>query len=187
MAPRQPQSQQPGAPRRAAGFRAAAALVSERVRVAGESRGFAVSRLLTHWAEIAGPEVASMARPVNISFRREGLGATLTLLTTGATAPLLQMKLPWLRERVNACYGYNAIARITLTQTAATGFAEGQAEFGHAPARAAAGAQAPDPATRGRAAQVAAGVRDETLRAAIEALAQNVLSKGRVGKEKNHG
>ena len=38
-----------------------------------------------------------------------------------------------LKERVNAVYGYAAITRIHLTQTAATGFAEGQAEFTPAP------------------------------------------------------
>ena len=46
---------------------------------------------------------------------------------------MVQMQLPKLRERVNACYGYNAISRILLTQTAPTGFAEGQAEFAPAP------------------------------------------------------
>lgn len=61
------------------------------------------------------------------------MGATLTLLTTGPYAPLLEMQLPAIRDRVNACYDYNAIARITLTQTAPTGFAEGQASFDYAP------------------------------------------------------
>ena len=49
-------------------------------------------------------------------------------------APLLQMELPRIRDRVNAVYGFNAIARVTITQTAAQGFAEGQAQFQHRPA-----------------------------------------------------
>ena len=45
-----------------------------------------------------------------------------------------------LRERVNAVYGYNAIARIRITQTAAAGFSEGQADFDIAPETQAGGA-----------------------------------------------
>jgi hypothetical protein len=48
---------------------------------------------------------------------------------------MLEMQKEILRARVNACYGYNAIARIRITQTAPTGFAEGQAAFGMQPRR----------------------------------------------------
>ena len=94
-----------------------------------ETRGFAVSRVLTRWAEIAGEDIAAIARPVEVSYGRQGFGATLTVLTTGAQAPMLEMQKEVLRERVNAAYGYNAIARIRLTQTAPPGFAEGQASL----------------------------------------------------------
>lgn len=168
MAP-EPQS------RRARGFQTAAKLVDPQIRKAGEARGFAIARLLTHWAEIAGPEIAQLCRPVKISYGKGGLGGSLILLTTGAAAPLLQMQLPALRAKVNACYGYNAIARITLTQTAPTGFAEGQAQF------------TPEPKTperpiasqvQSRARKTAEGVTDHDLRAALERLACNVISKG---------
>jgi hypothetical protein len=161
--------------RRARGFVAAAQLMAPQIRTAGEARGFAVARLLTHWAEIAGEDIAALCRPVKIGYGKGGLGATLCVLTTGAAAPLLQMQLPQLRERVNACYGYNAIARITLTQTAPTGFAEGQAEFAHAPKRSAPPAPAPD--ISAKAAATAAVVQDAELRTALERLARNVLSK----------
>lgn len=191
-------------PRRKGGFRSASVLIAERLRKAGETRGFAVARLLTHWAEIVGPDIAAAARPVNIGYRRAGLGATLTLLTTGAAAPVVQMQLPRIRERVNACYGYNAIARIALTQTAPEGFgagfgagfgpglAEGQAGFDHDAAGAGAHAavrpaRQHDPELGARAQSAAAGVRDEGLRAALETLARNVLSKGGTGKEGFHG
>lgn len=177
------------APRRRGGFRHTGMLVADRVRNAGEKRGFAVARLLTHWAEIAGQDIAALARPVKVGYQRDGMGATLTLLTNGASAPLVQMRLPQIRERVNACYGYNAISRIAITQTAPTGFAEGQADFTPA---ARAGSRAPaaptrDPAVMACAADVASGVRDAGLRNALEALAQNVLSKGRIAKEETHG
>ena len=160
--------------RRGSGFTPAAKLLQTRIRAAGEKRGFAVSRLLTHWDEIVGPAIAGACRPVDVKYGREGLGATLTLLTTGPHAPMVEMQKPQILERVNACYGYRAIVRLRLTQTAPTGFAEGQVTFAAAPAtRAATAPAAPD----GRAMQAAEGVADTELRLALAALAANVLSK----------
>lgn len=162
--------QNAGIKRRKRGFERAGALVSSRVQAGSESRGFAVSRLLTHWAEIVGPEVAPIARPVDIKYGR-GFGATLTVLTTGAQAPMLEMQKEKIREKVNACYGYAAVQKVRITQTAATGFAEGQAVFEHAPA------QHPEmaPVTR-EARQTAEAVKDNDLRTALERLGANVLS-----------
>ncbi|AVO37411.1 DUF721 domain-containing protein [Pukyongiella litopenaei] len=157
------------------GFKRTSNLLGERIRKAGESRGFAVSRLLTHWEEIAGADIAAVARPVKVGYARGGFGATLTVLTTGAQAPLLEMQKERLRERVNAVYGYNAIARVQITQTAPTGFAEGQAQF--TPKPAADPATAPE--TRRLAAETAAPVQDGDLRDALERLGRNVLSRNR--------
>ena len=104
--------------RHSRGFESAAGLLRDRIRSASEARGFAVARLLTHWAEVVGEETAAMALPVKVSFGREGFGATLTLLTTGAVAPLLQMQLPKIRDRVNACYGKKDITKYDKTHTA---------------------------------------------------------------------
>lgn len=168
-----------GPRRRMRGFEAASSLLRDRIRTAGESRGFALSRLLTHWAEVVGDDIAGSARPVKIGYGKGGLGATLTLLTSGAAAPIMQMHLPKIRERVNACYGYNAISRIHLTQTAATGFAEWQASFGHQPKPA---QPAPDPALARAAEALSRDVQDESLRAALEALGEKVLSRPRQTK-----
>jgi hypothetical protein len=149
-----------------------AALVESRVRRAGESRGFAVTRLLTHWEEVVGPDFAAIARPVKVTYGRGDMGATLVVLTTGAQAPMLEMQKDTLRARINACYGYSAISRITLTQTAPVGFSEGQAVFTSAPKAHA----APDPAVTREAAEVAAPVADEGLRKALQQLACNVLA-----------
>ncbi|SMC62458.1 DUF721 domain-containing protein [Primorskyibacter flagellatus] len=156
------------------GFARTSSLLRSRISKASESRGFAQSRVLTHWAEIAGEDVAAMSRPVEISYGRAGMGATLTLLTTGAQAPMLEMQKETIRGRVNAVYGFNAIARIRVTQTAATGFAEGQVQFTHAPK---ATPKVPDPTITRAAAETADGVADEGLRAALERLGQNVLSR----------
>ncbi|WP_299664345.1 DUF721 domain-containing protein [uncultured Ruegeria sp.] len=156
------------------GFKRTATLLNERIRQAGESRGFAVSRLLTHWAEIVGQDIAAIARPVNVGYAKGGFGATLTVLTTGPQAPMLEMQKEQLRDKVNAVYGYNAINRIRITQTAPTGFAEGQASFDHKP-KPAKPAIAPELAAE--ADKVSRAVHDEDLRAALERLGRNVLSR----------
>jgi hypothetical protein len=170
----------PSADHRRRGFEPAFGLMKDSVRVAGESRGFAVARLLTHWAEVAGEEMARKTRPVKIGYGKGGMGATLTLLVKAAEAPMVQMALPLLKERVNAVYGYAAINHIHLTQTAATGFAEGQAEF--TPAAPKAPAQ-PDPAVQAQAQEAADGVADPALRTALEQLAQNILTRPRMKKD----
>jgi len=167
----------PSPQRRQRGFEAAGGLVSAPVRAVGESRGFAVARLLTHWAEVAGADLAAKTRPVKIGYGKGGMGATLTLLVKAAEAPMVQMALPHLKERVNAVYGYAAVSHIHLTQTAATGFAEGQADFTLAPK--VSPTPVADPAILDKAHAVAEGVGDPTLRAALEQLAQNILTRPR--------
>ncbi len=154
------------------GFARTGKLLEGQIRRTSEARGFAQSKLLTHWYEIAGPDVAAVSRPVDVKFGRNGLGATLTLLTTGTQAPMLEMQKETLREKVNAIYGYSAISRIRITQTAATGFAEGKVSFDHRPKPEK--AELPmDPA----ATQVVAPVTDESLRGALERLGTNILNK----------
>ena len=152
------------------GFKQTGRLLSGQIRKASESKGFAQSKLLTHWHEIAGEALAAISRPVEVSYGRGGLGATLTLLTTGANAPMLEMQKEQLREKVNGLYGYNAIARIRITQTAATGFAEGQVAF----ERAAPAPQAA-PKTTAAARDAAKTIEDEGLRLALERLGGHIL------------
>lgn len=158
--------------RRKRGFRRASTLLQDRIRKGGETRGFAVSRLLTHWREIVGDAVADAARPVDVSYGR-GFGATLTLLTTGARAALLEYEKETIRERVNACYGYSAISRVRITQTSPEGFAEGQVAFrGPAPV-----AEPDRPPVPDAARSATNGVGDDELRAALEQLGALVLSE----------
>jgi hypothetical protein len=169
----------PNPEHRRRGFEPAFGLMKDAVRSAGESRGFAVARLLTHWAEVAGEEMARKTRPVKIGYGKGGMGATLTLLVKPTEAPMVQMALPVLKERVNAVYGYAAISHIHLTQTAPIGFAEGQAEFVAAPKP----LSAPDPVLRAKAGEAADGIADPALRSALEQLAQNILTRQRMTKD----
>lgn len=174
----------PDAPprRRMRGFEPAATLVAARVRAGAEGRGFAMTRLLTQWAEVVGEDIARCTRPVRISHGK-GFGATLTILTTGPQAPLVQMQLPHIRDRVNACYGFNAVARVTITQTAPQGFAEGQAVIappsgtGTGTGAGAAQARPPTPETAAECGRIADDFDDPRLADAIRRLALNILSR----------
>jgi hypothetical protein len=152
-------------------------LIEGDVRRLSGTRGFSEARHLLHWAEIAGADLAAICRPVKVGYGRGGVAATLTLLTTGAHAPILQMQLPALRDRVNACYGYAAIGRIAVTQTAPSGFAEGRADFKPSPPP----RPVPAPETCQAARETTEGVADDGLRLALERLATNVLSKTNTG------
>ena len=157
------------------GFKRTYGLLETRIRKAGEARGFAVSRLLTHWEEIAGSDIAAMARPVEVKYGRGAMGATLVLLTTGAHAPVLEMEKERLRAKVNGVYGYNAISRVRITQTARTGFEEGRVAFERSQANYT--PPPPPPEVVAKAHEVAEGVADTGLKDALERLAQNVLNK----------
>lgn len=157
------------------GFSRASGLMQNRIRTASEARGFAVTRLLTHWAEIVGASTAGIATPVNVSYGKGGMGATLTVLTTGAQAPMLEMQKEQIREKVNGCYGYRAISRVRITQTAPTGFHEGRASFAPAPTV----PKGPTPAAKQEAADLSRSIQSDDLRAALAALGANIISKGK--------
>lgn len=154
-------------PRR--GFKTAAAHIETRIRKGAETRGFSVTRVLTHWADVVGEDIARVCEPVDMRYGRAVLGATLTVCTTGARAPMLEMQKEAIRTRVNAIYGYAAVGKIRITQTAPTGFAEAQSTY-DAPKKAP--APLPPEATR-----TVADVSDPDLRKALETLGGHVYSK----------
>jgi hypothetical protein len=158
--------------RRKRGFETAGALLAGALKAPAEKRGFGEAKLLTHWPEIVGEDLAAIARPVKITYGR-GFGGTLVVLTTGANAPVLDMQKDRIMERVNATYGYRAVAHVHITQTAPTGFAEGQVAF-RAPKPKA--PPAPDPARLARVMEGVEGVEDPGLKEALARLARNVLT-----------
>ncbi len=157
--------------RRKRGFERVSSLLQREFRTVGQKSGFAVARLLTHWTEIVGADVASIARPVSVSYSKGKLGATLTLLTPGPQAPILSMKLEFIRERVNACYGYSAISNISITQISPADFET------DAPTDEQSRELTPDPFTRDRVRKAVADVSDDGLRHALELLGESVLTK----------
>ncbi|MEQ8367148.1 MAG: DUF721 domain-containing protein [Roseicyclus sp.] len=168
--PRQPDT--PKIPRRKRGFEATGDLLARDLNSPAEKRGFGEAKLLTHWPEIVGEDLAAIARPVKITYGR-GFGGTLVLLTTGANAPVLDMQKDRIIDRVNATYGYRAVAHVHITQTAPTGFAEGQVAFRTPKTK-----PRPDP-DPGKLARFLAGandIEDQGLKDALSRLARNVLT-----------
>ena len=103
--------------RHAKGFTHAAAFVKGRFRTAAAKRGFASTRILTHWPEVAGAEIAAMSQPMAVRFDKAKRENVLTLLTTGAFAQQLSMSAPLILERVNAEFGFRAVDRVRVTQS----------------------------------------------------------------------
>jgi hypothetical protein len=166
----------PGKPkdaRTARGFTRAGPLIAPQMRTAAAKRGFAQARLAALWPEIVGAEIAALCRPLKLTAVRGPAGGLLTLAVAGAQATKLQMLLPVLRERMNAALGPGTVGRIQLTQVAAAGFAEPAALYRPPPAP----PPAPPSADVGAVAGELSSIGDPALRAALETLARNVLSR----------
>lgn len=104
--------------RRARGFKAASALTRTPLQTVAGKRGIAETRLITHWREIAGEELAAFTRPIRVRSDRRGLslGGVLVLAVAGPRASEVEHRIPQIIERVNAHYGYKAVVEVKLTQ-----------------------------------------------------------------------
>lgn len=94
-----------------------------------EKYGFASAALLTDWATIVGTDIASYTAPERLKWPRgieayaeveEGTerrpGATLVLRVDGPRAIELQHKAQQIIERINASFGYRAVAELRFVQ-----------------------------------------------------------------------
>lgn len=156
--------------KRGKGFKRTASILQSRIKSVGSTRGFAVTRLLTHWPDVVGAEIARAARPVDVKYGKGGFGATLTLLVKGAEAPMIEMQKERIREIVNACYGYNAIHKIRITQTAVSGFSD-PADVGKPDNR------APSAQALAEASDTASDIQDTELRYALQRLGAQILTQ----------
>lgn len=89
-------------------------------RAAYRRFGFVQSAVVSRWSEIVGARYADVSAPESIRFpqgqRSDGV---LTLGVVGAHAPMLQHVAPEIVERVNRFFGYPAVARVVIRQSAA--------------------------------------------------------------------
>lgn len=152
------------------GPRSLAQLLPKLARPAIGKRGFAEAGLVADWPAIAGAEIAAHALPERLDFPRgERIEGTLHLRVEGPWALALQHLEPQLLERINAYFGYRALARLKLHQ-------------GPLPRRPGRHAPPPppapvDPAALAALANEVAEIADPALRAVVERLGRALLAR----------
>ena len=110
------------------GFQKASSFLGRITQKGFEKKGFSQSKLLTHWSETVGPEVARYSKPLRITFDSKSLSSTLTLEINGAYGPELKMQREAIREKINRLYGYNAVSRINMRVSSKLGYDEVSSE-----------------------------------------------------------
>ncbi|MDR3494110.1 MAG: DciA family protein [Ancalomicrobiaceae bacterium] len=142
---------------------------------AAKKRGFASVDLFSYWPDIVGPAYAEFTQPERLSWPRrlEDGGesgfepALLIVRCEGPRAILLQHEEPAIVERINAIFGYRAVAKIRIVQKPVERLA-----------RPAIRAIAPLPAEEeARLAEEVAGIADDGLKAALLRLGRAVRAK----------
>lgn len=158
--------------RRGAGFAQAARFVEDGVGRAAARRGLTETRLVTEWTEIAGAVAGAVTIPIAVRRRGKSLGGTLELRADPGRGPEIEMMVPQIIERVNACFGYRAISSIRLVQDGSTGFSEAEAGFDMtgAPSVLVAGSKEAPPEACNRVAEAVARIDDPELRRSLERL-----------------
>jgi len=92
-------------------------LVDGMVAPSVRERGFVISRLVSNWRQIAG-DMAAWSRPSQLTLSRRGGGTLKVAIASGYGPIALQMKQPII-DRVNAAFGYRAVADLVFVQTLA--------------------------------------------------------------------
>ena len=96
------------------------AIAAEVPRIAGPvlgKRGFAEAQLVAQWPSIIGEELARGVSPEKLRFSRgERRDGTLHLRVAAGLGPEIQHREPVLIERINAFFGYHAVARLAQKQ-----------------------------------------------------------------------
>ena len=91
-------------------------MIEPMVAPSANERGFAISRLISHWHDIAG-DTAAWCRPADIHFPRGSRNnGTLKLQIASGRGPQAQAMSAQIIDQVNAAFGYQAVGRITLVQ-----------------------------------------------------------------------
>jgi hypothetical protein len=108
---RQPKAE----PQRANRARSVSELLPDVGRAAFRKFGFVQHSIVSRWGEIVGERYARVSTPESIRFpqgkRAEGV---LSLVVSGAHAPMMQHIAPEIVERVNRFFGYTAVARLAI-------------------------------------------------------------------------
>jgi hypothetical protein len=126
-------------------------------------QGFASTGIVTHWADIVGPEIADHAEPMRMAWPRrvhedDPEPATLILRVEGPVALEIQHMSGIIIEKVNRFFGWRAVGRVQIRQAPLM-----RREKKPRPSK-------PDPAVVARLAAGMTDIADEGLRAALARL-----------------
>ncbi len=111
------QKGKPGSEPRRGGLRAIAAEVPRIAAPVLGKRGFGEAQLIAQWPATIGEQLAGSTMPERLRFHRgERRQGTLHLRVSPAAALEVQHREPVLLERINAFFGYAAVARLALRQ-----------------------------------------------------------------------
>jgi hypothetical protein len=159
--------------------RAVGAYLPKLTRKAFETFGFSTATLLTDWPTIVGDQVAGYAVPERIKWprgvgasddaepeARSRSGAVLLLRVDPARALDVEYKGQQILERINAYFGYRAVAELRLLQAPITAAAMPAPAARREPVAA---CEAPE----------LAGIADERLRGALQRLKQGLMDRAR--------
>ncbi len=154
------------------GPKSLATTVSKVTRKALGRRGLAEAGLVANWRDIVGDGIAERTSPDRLVFRRgERRDGTLYVRVAGGWATELQHLEPQFLERVNAYFGYRAVARLRLVQSDTAGEETRRPEAPRRAPRRLTGEERNALETR------LAGIRDPALRAALSGLGEAVLGE----------
>lgn len=160
--------------------RGLAPVAAAAARVTGpllKKRGLAEARIVTDWRAIVGDLVATRSAPARLVRARQSEGGgTLRLRVAGAWALEFQHMVPELIARINAYFGYPAVARIQFIQAPLP-----VPQRRSAPARI-------EPEAEARIAALAAKIDDPELRERVMALGRALEQRAsRFGKGPGSG
>jgi hypothetical protein len=162
MAPMQERDRGQGGPR-------AISEISQRLtRAPLGRRGFAQASLITDWAAIVGDRQALGSLPLKISFGagERSAGILHVRVATGGLAVEFRHREPLILQRINSHFGYQAVARLTLSQGPMPP---------RAPHRRGPSPPAPDPARQRQLDASLQQVEDDELRRALARLGGVIL------------
>lgn len=129
-----------------------------------KAKGLAGSRILTEWNAIVGEALSQHCIPEKLTFPPgKKVGGTLAIAVENGFAPQLQHMQPVMLERLATYFGYKAVERITISHTYVP------ATPRKMPAAAA--------VLSAESANLADGVEDDELRAALQSLAATLSGK----------
>jgi hypothetical protein len=143
-------------------------MVARLVSQAFGQRGFIHAEILTRWPIIVGADLGRRSQPERLRAGAGERAGVLDVRAPGGLALELQHRAPEIIERINAYFGYRAVARIAIVQGPVAAAPRRKRPPPPTP---------PDPAVEEALGNKLAAVADPRLREALRALGRHVESR----------